>query len=459
VRRLSLAFWISCLFGASPSRADNTDFHAVATGSVATTDNANGSSTDQRGSVFTDVRPGMLFTYNAPRMIHELTAEVGLFYYLFRDKPDVTARGEWKVFLLTGPRSELSVDASGSYGQVNALVASTPSDQMPLIVQPPGKTNTTNGAASEYGSWVANEFTRLSERGFARYTTTEDTDPNIAVSTNSFEAGGGLAIDHRRRYDNFSFEVGGSYVYLKKDDPFMRQMGNRLDKQLNPRAVGVWAHDWSKEWSSVVDAGVVYVHPTFNLTGDTKDAPFPIFGATVAYTDVWGRAQLVARRQVTPNLFIAENTVADSVTATFAMPLTWFDKDARKRDPKVVGLGTLGVDHTQLIDPGTGDLNGSFWLGRADASVAWQPKPGQTYGARAELTYQTGDMVADMVVPSFHRFTFYFTFALRWPEDVKVRVPRRGNSVRADQGDLAPIGSEPVVVDPSDLLEEGSGER
>jgi len=38
---------------------------------------------------------------------------------------------------------------------------------------------------------------------------------------------------------------------------------------------------------------------------------------------------------------------------------------------------------------------------------------------------------------------------------VQVRVPRRQNSVRADQSDLAPIGAEPVVVDPAELLEEG----
>jgi hypothetical protein len=38
-------------------------------------------------------------------------------------------------------------------------------------------------------------------------------------------------------------------------------------------------------------------------------------------------------------------------------------------------------------------------------------------------------------------------------------VPRRGNSVRADKSDLAPIGSEPVIVDPAELLEEGEGDR
>ena len=441
------------------AHADNADFHATAGGSVATTDNVNGSATDPVGGFFTDVRPGMLFTYYAPRMIHELLTEVDFLYYFGRTQPNVTFRGDWKAFLLTGPRSEMSVGASGSRGQLNALQASIPSGEDPLLVKPEGKVNTTNASATENASWVATEFTRLSQRGFTRYTTTEDTDPMVAVKTESFEVGGALGFEHRLRRDNFSIELGGSYVYMRKDDPNNVQMGNRLDKQLNPRAVGVWQHDFTKEWSTQLDAGVVYVNPIFNLTADTKAAPFPIFGLTAAYTDVWGRAQFVARRQVTPNLLIAQNTVSDSVNASAAMPLKWFDRDSRKRSPKVVGFGTVGFDRTQLIDPLDAQLRGTFNVARLDAGVAWQPRTGQTLGLRSELTYQSGDTVAEMIVPSYHRLTVYFTFALRWPEDVQVRVPRRNNSVRADKSDLAPMGAEPVVIDPAELLEEGQGGR
>lgn len=440
------------------AHADNAEVHALASGSVATTDNVNGSETDPKGSIFTDVRPGMLFTYFAQRMIHELTGEVDFFYYFGRTQPNVTFRGDWKAFFITGPRSEVSVGATGSRGQLNALQASTPSDENPLLVRPEGKVNTTNASGTENGSWTATKFTRLSQRLFTRYTTTEDSDPMVMVKTESFEAGGAVGFDHRLRRDNFSVELGGSYLYLKKDDPLMVQMGSRLDKQANPRVVGVWQHDYTKHLSTSLDAGVVYVNPIYSLTGDTKAAPFPIFGLTGAYTDVWGRAQVSARRQVTPNLFIAQNTVNDSINATFAMPLAFLDKDSRRRAPRVVGIGSVGAARTQLINPLDSELTGRFLVGRIDGTVAWQPRPGQTLGVRAELTYQDGDQIGEMYVPSYHRFTFYFTFALRWPEDVQVRVPRRQNSVRADQSDLAPIGSEPVIVDPAELLEE-DGER
>lgn len=453
MHRLSRLIAVASLIGSSSVRADNAELHALAAGSVATTDNVNGSSTNPRGSIFSDIRPGMLFTYYAPRMIHELTAEVDFFYYFGRTKPNVTFRGDWKAYLSTGPRSEMSVGASASLGQLNALNSSTPSIDSPLLVQPAGNVDTKNVAASEAGSWVATDFMSLSQRGFARYTTTDDS--NIAVTTESFEAGVGIGIDRRLRRDNFSFELGGSYVYLEKKDPFLRQMGDRLDKQLNPRAVGVWQHDWSKEWSSSVDAGVVYVNPIFNLTGDTEAAFFPIFGATVAYTDVYGRALFSARRMVMPNLFVAQNSVSESINATWAMPLTFLDKDGRRRAPRFVGIGTVGVDRTQMIDPTDAQLIGNFLLARLDVAVGWQPRPGQTLGLRYEFMYQNGDEVADMIVPSFYRNTFYFTFALRWPEDVQVRVPRRSNSMRADKKDLAPIGAEPVIIDPAELLEEG----
>jgi hypothetical protein len=52
-----------------------------------------------------------------------------------------------------------------------------------------------------------------------------------------------------------------------------------------------------------------------------------------------------------------------------------------------------------------------------------------------------------MVTPSYYRNTVYFEFAFRWPEELAVQVPRTTGSNRADGGDLAPVGAEPVVPD------------
>lgn len=452
--------------------ADNVDWHATAAGSVATTDNKNGSEVNggRNAGVFSDVRPGMLVTYNSPRHIHELLGEVAMLYTLGADKPNVTFRGGWKAFFLTGPRSEASVNFDAAMGQINALAASQVSADNPLQVMPLGRTNTSQLSGGANMSWQATQFSRIFERLFSRRTTTEDTNPDSQVSTESFELGAAIGFDRRLRKHNFVFEAGASYVYLDKYDPNNVQMGSRRDNQINPRGVVVWQYDITRQWSSNLDAGVVYVNPITELFGrDLRDpyalmemrersyngGVFPIFGGSLAYTDVWGRATLNARRSVTPNLFIAQNTISDSVNVSFAMPLKMLDKSSSKREPKVVGIGTAGFDRTQLIDPEAGDLRGEFKVARIDFAVAWQPRKGQTLGLRYELAYQNGDTVGETVVPSFIRNTFYFTFALRFPEDVQVRVPRRNQSVRADKGDLAPIGAEPVVVDPAELLEGG----
>jgi len=464
VRQRSTLIAITCVIGASTARADNLDWHATAAGSVATTDNKNGSPTNggRSAAVFSDVRPGMLVTYNSPRHIHELNSEVDFLYFLGADRPNVTFRGGWKAFFLTGPRSEASTSFDASIGQLNALDASRPSEDSTLQVIPLGRTDTTSITGGVNHSWQATKFSRIFDRVFARRSTTDDSASE--VTTESQEIGAAIGFDRRLRKHNFVFEAGGSYVYLDKNDPFVRQMGSRRDHQLNPRGVAIWQYDIDKKWSSNVDGGVVYVHPVTSFLGRDwrdpympdrtyKSGLFPIFGGTLAYTDVWGRAQLQARRAVTPNLFIAQNTVSDRLQVSFAMPLKFLDRDGSNRQPKVVGVGSAGIDRTQLIDPETADLRGQFVVARVDFTVAWQPRKGQTLGLRYEFSYQNGDTVGDMIIPSFYRNTFYFTFALRYPEEVQVRVPRRGQSVRADQGDLSPIGAEPVVVDPAELLD------
>jgi hypothetical protein len=161
---------------------------------------------------------------------------------------------------------------------------------------------------------------------------------------------------------------------------------------------------------------------------------------------------LSARRTVSPNLFIAENTVGETALASLAMPLPWLDETPHARNPKLVGLASLGFERTQLIDSEMGDLLGRFYVGHLDAGVGYTPKPGQTYSVRYEFMYQTGDSVGSMIIPSYWRNTIYFTFSLRYPDEMAVTMPRRTQSLRSDRNDLSPLGSEPVVPDPAEAL-------
>ncbi len=449
------------LFVAAPAYADHASWHATVSGDLATTDNVFSAPTSQYpdGDVFTTVRPGMLFAYDAPRMIHELDAEIELLeYVLHSDQPSVTGRAEWKGFFLPGPRSELLLAADGSRGQLNALNARVSPDQTGIGVLPSATKpiDVSQADASAYLGWQSSKATRLSETSFAHWTATDD-NQMTPTTTDVREVGASVSFSYDFRSDSLGIDAGASYLRMERIAPAGAMPGSMLQRQINPRAMLVWRHDIDKHWSTDVDGGVIYVNPVgtdpYNPGVPNTRAPFPIFGGLIAYTERWGRATLAARRAVTPNLFIALNTVDDSLTSQLAMPLPWLDDNPHARNPKLVGLASLGVEHAQLVDPTMDNkLTGSIYVAHVDVGIGWTPHPGQTYGIRYQFIYQHGDASTVMITPSFFSNTLYFTFSLRYPDRLAAQVPRRTQSVRADRKDLAPVGAEPVVPDPTELL-------
>ena len=460
VHRCLAVIPIGVLAVAAPARAGDSSWTGTATGDVAATDNTFGTDRAQaEGDLFTQVRPGVLYAYSSPRAIQDLAAQLEVLEYaIHSDNPSVTVMGSWQGFFLPGPRSDFSVSVDGGTGQLNAITARTSPDQTTVGVTPSGAKpiDIRDGNASESFSWMSTKESRLIEGGFAHYTWTDD--PNIMATTSSAEVGASLGFERDFRKDSLSLEAGASLLRLEYLAPVGSMPPSRLDRQLNPRAMLTWRHDFDEHWSFDANAGAVYVNPIWHdphHVADTTEAAgvFPVFGGILAYTQLWGRATVTAQRTVAPNLLIAQNTVDDSVLAQLAMPLPWLDDNVHLRNPKLVGLASLGAERTQLLDPVTSSLEGEFWAGRLDAGVSYTPRPGQTWGLRYELVLQHASTVANMIVPaapSFYRNTVYFTFALQYPDHVVPHVPRRSDSVRADRQDLSPVGSEPVVPDPTE---------
>jgi hypothetical protein len=454
------AVLIGCLT-AAPAYADHSSLHATATGDVAATDNVFATPHDQaQGDLFTQVRPGVLFAYDAPRMIHELIGEVELLEYaLHSDKPSVTVRGGWRGFFLPGPRSQVTVNVNASNGQLNALTSRTSPEQTTVGVTPTGAIDTIQTDAGEFLSYVISKEFRFSQAAYGRWTGTDDNNPMGATTTSSAEGGATLGLERTFRSDSIGIEGGGSVLRLERIAPMGAIPPSRLDQQLNPRAVLVWRHDINKEWSTNIDGGLVYVHPfgtdPYNPTDVRRSGAFPVVGGLVAYTEMWGRLTASVRRTVAPNLLIAMNTVDDQALAQIALPLPWLDENPHLRLPKLLGLASLGIERTQLVDPMTSKLEGDYQVGRVDVGVSYTVRPGQTYGLRYELVYQHASSIANSILPnapSYFRNTLYFTFSLRYPDRVAAQIPRRSESVRADRKDLSPVGAEPVVPDPTEAV-------
>jgi hypothetical protein len=314
---------------------------------------------------------------------------------------------------------------------------------------------------------------------FGRFNRTDDNalDPTTMMKdptiTKSAEGGMALGLERGFRSDSFGIETGASVVRLERraskfiDDTLGPGglTGSRLDKQLTPRFRGQWRHDFNRIWSGSLDGGVAIVIPfgtdPFNPVRQVSSTgTFPIVGAQLSYSEVWGRAAFAVRRDVTPNLFVAQQSVNDSAQFTMAMPLPFLD-DSRRRAPKLAAVGSLGVSRSRLLDQASGMLSSNFEVGILDLGVTYTPQPGFTYGLRYELLVQTGDDSALVAVPGFFRNTLSFTFAIRYPDRVAGEVPqRRANSVRADRKDLVPIGAEPVVPEAVEQGgEEGNGDE
>jgi len=453
-------------WGATPAAADRASYHATGSGDIAFTDNV---FSEQRGSqdgdLFVQVRPGILISYGIPRMIHDLNLEAEVTQYaLHGEEASLTGRGGWRAFFLTSPRSELLLQANAGTGVLSSLTARTTPDQAPTIeLQPVGNPKFQAADASEYFSYVASRQLRLSERLFARASKTDDDlmEPTVVTAA---EAGGSVGIERRFQKSSISLDVGASVLRLERVAAAAAPIPSRLDQQVNPRVRAAWRRDIDRKLSASIDGGLVYVIPfgtdPYNPSAPPRDRGlFPVVGGQLAYTDVYGVSMLSLRREVSPNLLIAQNTVSDVAMISAAMPIPWHE-DNRRRAPKLVGLGSIAAMRTQLVDPVTSELQSSFGVARIDLGLQYLVRPGFSYTVRYELMVQSSNRdVMGEQIPGFFRNTFYFSFKYRWPEELAVQVPkRRGNAVRADRNDLSPLGAEPVIPD---LLEEeeGGGDR
>lgn len=457
--RPASAIVFGCLGIAGVARAGNGSLHATASGDVAATDNAFGApSGSAQGDMLFDLRPGVLYAYEGQRVTSDLDATVELLEYAVNsDQPSFLFHGGWQGLFLPGPRSAMTLSASGGTGKVNAMAARTSPDQTTIGLLPTGALSTQDANGSEEASWEANRSTRLLQSAFARWTGTDD-NAAMATTTSSTEIGATVGFNWSRDGNALSLMGGVSYERLGRIAPPGAVPPSTLLRQLNPNATLTWTHDIDKVWSFDLEGGAIYLHAIakdpYNPMAVEKDTLFPTAGGLVAYTEAWGRATLSIRRAVSPNPLLAENTVDNALLAQVALPLPWLD--STRRSPKLEALGTVGVDRTELLDPTTNKSISTFDIAHVDLGVMWTPEAGRTFGVRYQLLAQHGDSTsATMVTSSFVSNTLFLTFALMMPGRMNEHVPKLLGSVRADRSDIAPVGAEPVVPEPA--LPDGGG--
>ena len=456
VRRACLVF--ATTLAAGSAHADHLSIHALVGGDLALTDNefAVPSNDNPEPDVYLDIRPGVMLQSEGARFIQQLIAQAELIEYArHADEPTYNVYGTWKGILLPGPRTDMAFEVDGSTGQVNSLSARTPADQATIQVTQGGAAAIRSADGTEYLGYQATRDTRLTQTAFGAWTATDD-NAAMPTTTDSTSAGASIGVERLFHHDTIALDVGATYLRLERISPATDVEGSHLQNQLNPHAYLSWIHDFSRKWSASATAGFVFVN---QLTTDPYAPQLPVAGATgypvasllVGYTDVWGHASASVGRAIAPNLFIAENTLTDSAIVQAAIPLYWLDPRPSAHDPRLALLGSAGVLRTQVLDSNDPSKTlGEFEVGLLDVGLTWAQSPGRTFGVRYELMIQHGDAVASLIEPSFYRDTLYFTFSIRYPDDVTPKMPKAGQSNRSDRSDVAPVGTEQVVPDAVD---------
>lgn len=455
---------IVCGPGELTAHAENTVWQGTASGDVAVTDNvfAEPTDADRDADFFFQLRPGVLFAYNGRRMIHQVDGEVDIIHYGFHSRrPSLSFRDGWRGIWFTGPRSQLVTTVNGSTGILTSLSSRLTPDETAINLQPAGKVTVQQGDASESLTYDLSKKLRLTQGLFARISETDDNldetslDPMAeATFTHSTEAGAMLGISRTFQKETVTVEAAAAVQRFERIAPMSAALGSRIDQQLAPRGRANWRHDIDRHLSFTIDGGLVFVVPfgvdPYNPDDEREPGAFPVLGAQVALRDRWGHATMGIRRDVTPNMFIAQNTVTDEASVSAVLPLPWTDNQ-RLRQPKLLGLGTVGVTRTHLIDSVSADPISTIGAGRVDLGVTYTPRPGIAYTVRYELMVQTGDEYAMTPLRGFFRNTIYFTFNVKYPEYQERRISKvRKAAVQVDGKPVASFASDPSVLDQID---------
>lgn len=458
---------ILCL-AAGSAAAQSTSWHATVNGDVAVTDNVFAAPFDgnRAGDLLFQLRPGGLFTYSGQRMVHDLTADLELLHYAFNSRrPTLTSRGGWRVLLVTGPRSELQLSLGGGTGVLTNVSSRLTADETLINITPVGRVTYASASAGQSFTYTITRQLRFGQRLFARANSSDD-NAMFRTEATGAEAGGGLALSRDWRNHTVSLDAGASVSRLERVAEPGARLDSRLDRQVLPRVRGVWRYDVARRVGIAADAGVVGILPfgtdPYNPMQERERAWFPVAGGTLEVNELWGRAAMSLRRDVAPNFLFAQNAISDNAIISAAVPLPWLD-NTRRRNPKLIGVGTVAIQRSRMIDAVTGNLSRSLGAARVDLAAIYTPRANVSYGLRYELIFQMGDEGLGAVVPvqGFFRNTIFFTFNMRFPERVAGELPKRraGAAANESRSDMTPVGAEPVVPDLLESESEDGDER
>ncbi len=416
------------------ARAESWSLHVLGDAQLAWTDNLFSAPSEpvpgappRESDAYLQARPGAILMIETPRSVHELQYTFDASMYVNHTEAwSILQRAGWRGFFSVSPRGELNTDVSGSIGDSTTLTTIAGADAGQAGLQRSGEVHVVQVSAAENYAFQASPALRLLQGGSVRY---DKTDQNDTTSTGA-EGSLRLGAERSWRQDALTGSVTTAYLNLTRPNGAT----TTSDDQLNLHIDAAWRRDLSRTWTSVVDGGVVVIVPT---GPSSKGTIQPTIGGQLTYFPDWGTATFQAHRSVLPNLFIAQNTLTDSASASCWLPLPWLRDNPA--EPRLTIQATLAGARVQLIDTTQGAAVSGFSQVLGDVAVAWNLRQALGFSLRYQFIHQGADTTALNGLNGFNRSTVMLQFAGRWPERLAATVPIR-QTLRVDRSNVTPIG-------------------
>ena len=443
MRRLVLVLTTLCVVRGGARADDDSSLHITALAQAGWTDNllsaprtapvgAERPPPAVEADIFLGIRPGVLATYGSARATHELSYSMDANVFLLHSSySSLFHRLAWRGFFALSPRSEMITGASLSFGSSNLFPTWSPSAATVGVLRSSDVQTIGVDASEDYSYTLAPDL-RLLQGLSARYGRVNAGGNGVSSGD---EIGARLGIDKSFRHDALSFLANASFVQLHQPT----DAGTLNYDLVNARGAAMYRRDLTRDWTFAAEAGAVDVVPT---DGRAPATLFAVGSAQLGYFPAWGTANLSVRRDVSPNLLIAQDTVSEGAALTGWLPLPWLR--STPADPQLTFQTTIGYSRIRLIDPTTGTTAQAFDDVLGDVAVNWNVRKNIGLTLRYQLIVQNApaeEALGPLPIYGFTRNTVLVQFFGRWPERLAVEVPVR-NTLRVDRSNLTPIGDE-----------------
>lgn len=416
-----LAWAGALVVAARPAAAEDYSVHVVTNAQTGWTDNLYSTPypedrpPDQPGlparepDFYTMLTPGVLFTYDAHRHIHELFYELDAAFYVEHPEAwSLAHRAGWRGNFLISPLTDLTTSAVVAGGTLNTFTTTTTAADGTVQPLPSAESRFASFEGRGLLTREINRNWRMLQDSVVRGFSTSAGDDDMRFSTTGAELGAGVSAERSWEVSAVALRAGTTYAALETVD------------QMTASALASWRRDLDDEWSSSIEGGVVTLVPL----GEGQRAVIePAVGAHLGYYPEWGSAGISARRSVAPNLVLGANAITDAVTVNAALPLPWL-RD-RMLQPRLTIGASGGYARTSVLDPDDGTVVTRYDNLLADAAISYRFGDQTLLSARYQYIQQDVDDNAIPNVFAYTRNTVLVTFTMRWPSRVAAEVPDR----------------------------------